>query len=144
MQDRAERRLRAIFIPIFYHASILMVGMVGLFVLHYWNSQVWELASVSGIVDSLSMIPSSRFITVVMIPAVFAGMSCFNSGGRVVHAGVISIYSAVIAGSFLFGTGFALFTAAVAAISSMLGFLAQKGKASNNSLKSGTPENGAP
>jgi hypothetical protein len=119
----------------FHHASILMVGLAGLFLLHDWNSQVWERVSVSEVVDTLSAIPSSRFITVVIIPAVFAGMSCFNSGGRVVHAGVISAYSAAVAGSFLFGTGFALFIAAVAAVSGMLGFLAQKGKASNRPSK---------
>ena len=128
----------------FHHASLLMVGLAGLFVLHDWNGQAWARVSVSGIVDTLSMIPPSRFITVVIIPAAFAGMSCFNSGGRVVHAGVISAYSAAVAGGFLFGTGFALFIAAAAAVSGMLGFLAQKGKSSNNSLKSGTPENGAP
>lgn len=120
---------------IWAHLLLAFFLLLALYALEVWNDFNVETLTAAAIVDVFRGMPQSRFISMGIIPAMFAGMSCRRHHGQLLHMALVAMYCGIIASIPLLGSGFSLVQGIVASSTAVVGYYANGGEKHSKTVR---------
>jgi hypothetical protein len=111
---------------IWAHFLLVSFLLVALYALEVWNDTNVGALAAAAIFDFYRAMPKSSFISMGVIPAMFAGMTCRRHHGGLLHMALVAMYCGIIASIPLLGSGFSLVQGIVASSTAVVGYYVGK------------------